>query len=497
MAGGQTQKCPVCEGDLSPGSDVCPRCGTDVSTFNLKDGAGGSGGATAGSLDDILASVLDEPVGKPPAKAPEESSLDDLDLDLPDEPPSHPKLELDILEEDILGKEAPKSPKAPRSSEDLTFECPGCGAQVEENATRCPSCGALFAEGESFTCPVCNASVSLDAASCPECGVQFEDDAHPRREPSAVAAGAGAFGREERIPTEGFEPPAPAAPPAPPAGAGAAVRGVMEYYGRRREESPFLVGDVRNLQGALQEQVGAIKNLVNMANRLRLPVDNTQRAIADATKKARSRDLRGAVKLAWDARMVLEQSLALQVAQRLEAMGEELKARRAKEEGFPVAEALVRDGVREVQQGRLNVAFEKLQMAKEDISAGASGQSEAHYALQDAEQFIEDVAELQVDVSEYRSLLAQGREALRVGDWETASQMATGVQRKARDGLQRGIAEEMRRARQVVMELKVRGRDVSGLIPLLKQASASAKERGFSEALRYLQLFKQQVRGPG
>ncbi len=494
MAGGQAAKCPVCQGDLSPGSDVCPRCGSDIPKVDLEDGVGSaSGGPRAGSLDDILASVLDEPTGKPPAKPPEESSLDDLDLDLPDEPPTHPKLELDFLEEDILGKEEKEEME---EKQEVTFECPGCGARVDESATRCPSCGALFAEGGSFTCPVCETVVPLDSATCPECGVRFEDEGSAPTRPSPLASPQ-AYPGDEHLPTEGFAPSVPAEP-APPSGqTGAVVQAVMDHYAHRREESPFVVGDVRNLQASLQEQVGTIKSLVTMANRLHLPTDNTQRAIAAATKKARARDLQAAVKLAWDARMTLEQSLALQVAQRLEAMQEDLRARRTKGEGFPVAEALIRDGIQEVQGGRLSNGFEKLQMAKEDLSAGASGQSEAHYALQNAEQFVEEVAELGADVSECRSLLSEGRDALRRGDWEMTTQLASNAEKRARDGLQRGIAEEMRRARQVVMELKVRGQDVSQLIAILKQASASAKEKGYADALRYLQIFKQQVRSLG
>lgn len=438
-----------------------------------------------GSLDDILASVLDEPVSKPPAKPPTESSLDDLDLDLPDEPPAHPKLELDFLEEDILGtKEKPAE-----EPHGVTFECPGCGSRVDEHATRCPSCGALFAEGETFSCPVCGTTVPLDSAVCPECGVRFEDEKPAISQPAPEVTPPRSFVTAARRPTSAVAPP--------PGQTGAVVQTVMDHYAQRRGDNPFIGGDTRSLAVSLQEQVGTIKSLVTMANRLRVPVDNTQRAIAAATQKARARDLVSAVRLAWEARMTLEQSLALQVAQRLEALQEDLNARRAKGEGFPVAEALIRDGILEVQGGRLGNGFEKLQMAKEDLSAGTSGQSEAHYALQNAEQFVKDVGELGADVNEYRALLTQSREALRRGDWEMATQRATDAEQRARDGLQRGIAEEMRRARQVVMELKVRGQEVSQLIAILKQASASAKEKGYEDALRYLQMFKQQVRSIG
>ncbi len=476
MVSGHAKKCPACKGDLDTDSDVCPRCGTD--TFLLQsenEEKGAEAISRSKSLDDILASIMDEPSVRSPGKKKKrkELSLDDLDLDLPSEPPKHPKLELDILEEEVLDKGEQKS---------VTFECQGCGAEVYESASQCPSCGAFFTEGESFTCPVCGSSVPVDSSQCPACGVHFEDD-----ESSSEGA----------IRSRAAEPSHSAIRSMVEGGgadeAGPVVRGVMDRYSSQRDENPLLVGDVSNLQTSLQEQVESIKSLVSLANRLHVPVDNTQKAIAAATKKARARDLSSAVKLAWSARLSLEQSLALQTAQRLEILGRDLQSRRARGNAFPVAEALVNDAMKEVVEGQVDASFEKLQLAKQDISSRSSGQSEAHSAIQAAEQFINELAELRVAVDGFREILTQGKEALEMGDWETASQLALSAQHRATESLRKGINDEMKRGRQIVMELKMKGRDVSEPIDILKQASAWAKEEGYAEAMRSLKLFRKQV----
>ncbi len=485
MVRGQTRKCPICEGDLGPDSEVCPRCGANASL--LQTGDGGEDESTPmspGSLDDILASVLDEPTVKQSTKTTKELSLEDLDLEPPDEPPTRPKLELDILKEDILGKEEPKS---------ITFECPECGTEVNEAASLCPSCGALFAEGGSFECPVCGSNVSVEASRCPRCGVRFEEETSATAETTMLERAREVYTGEEELPTADLEPVHQTGRVGDEAGP--LVARVMARYSERKESSPLLAGDISNLHASLRDQVEAIRSLVSVANRLHVPVENTKNVIADATKKARAQDLSGAVKLAWSARLSLEQSLALQIAQGLEMLERDLHSRREEGRTFPVAEALVRDAMKEVQDGKVEDSFEKLQMARDDVSSKASGQSEAHYAIQAAEQFIAEIAEMNVDVSGFREVLAQGKAALRAGDWETASQLAASVQERANKGLQQGIADEMQRARQTVMELKVRGQDISGPINLLKQASACTKEEQYAEAMNYLRLFKKQVEG--
>ncbi len=224
-----------------------------------------------------------------------------------------------------------------------------------------------------------------------------------------------------------------------------------------------------------------------------MPVENTQRAIAEAVRRARKRDLVNAVQLAWSARITMEQSVALQLAQRLEILREDLGAQKKKRRTYPVSEALLEEAIGQLAEGRVREAFDKLQLAKEDMASKSSGQSEARYALRAAEELINDVGQLGVGIADVKEILTQGKAALRKGNWENATQLAAAAQQRATQSIQHGIAEEMKRARQTVMELKMQGRDVGSLIDLLKQASASVKEGGFAEALEYLQMFKKRV----
>lgn len=485
MASEQGKRCPICETELAKNQTVCPKCGTDASLFDSDETTEDIEAIRESkSLDDLMASVLggDEKKAARKAKA---DTLDDLDLDLPDEPLDQPKLELEVLEKDVLGKDE-------EGEETVTFECPGCGAEVEESTTRCPSCGALFAEEGVFDCPVCGSSVSVEAAQCARCGVRFVDQTSAsadrgrgslRLREADISHGGGGSGGASRLRTTSLKR----------GGSGSLVKAIMARYDDQRRREEATITDPRHLQTTLHREVSSLKGLVTLAKRLRVPVDNTQRVIAEAVKKARSRDLVNAVKLAWGARISMEQSLALQVAQRLEIQQEDLKVHGEKKRTYPVAEALVEEAIGQLAEGRISEAYDKLQLSKEDMASKSSGQSEARYALRAAEELIDDVAQLGVGLAGVKEVLAQGKAVLRKGNWENATQLAAIAQQKAREAVREGIAEEMKRARQRIMELKMQGRDVGELIDMLKQASASVKEGGYAEALEYLQMFKKRA----
>ncbi len=518
MADGDSSKCGLCGAELETGSDVCPNCGADLSLLDLEDGEGFDAIRQSASLDDLLASVLDDPELAPKKKE-EGTSLDDLDLDLeiPDEPVAKPKLVLEGLEESSgpadsdperpVATEAPTEVIAPPGKkasdrveplaevspatelaadvpgedEGLTYECPECGARVAENAPMCFSCGALFSE-ESLICPECGADVPAGSQQCPQCGVLFiqEGEAVP-------AEGSYIFPEQESsaISTSevGLSPPP----------SGKLVRSILDRY-ETLERQPFAPNrDPTELQRSLQEYVIYLRSLIILAKAVRVPTDSVQLKVADATKKARARDLDGAVRMAHSAKLALEQSLSLQIAKRLEMIQADLANHRARGSTYAVAESLVQRAMGDLEAGRVQSAYELLERTKEDMTASSGSQTDARQALQTARETVDEVTPLGLADDQLRTSLAQGEKALQQGNWEAAAQMASFVQERAAATLQDGLSGEMKRIREKVMTLKIQGRDVSRPVALLKQAGTSIMEKSYEDAMRYLNLIKEDI----
>ncbi|MFQ6013264.1 MAG: zinc ribbon domain-containing protein [Thermoplasmata archaeon] len=498
MADGDSNKCGLCGAELGSSSDVCPNCGADLSLLDLEEGEGLDAIKQSTSLDDLLATVLDNPEMATSKKKEGGKSFDDLDLDLeiPDEPVEKPRLDLDVLEEEpappaeAVGEAPPQAevppedealPEVPTVPEEevVTYECPECGARVAENASLCVSCGALFSE-ETLACPECNAEVPTGSPRCPQCGVQFlpETEAGPSFAAETVAPWPTAGSGTRLAPT----------------GSGHLVKSILDRY-ETLEQQPLLPSrDATALQRSLKEYVTYLRSLLILAKAVRVPTDSIQIKVADATRRARAGDLEGAVRMAHSAKLALEQSLALQVAKRLEMLQAELEENRTRGTPFPVAESLVKRAVVSLESGRVQSAYEGLERAREDVAASSGGQTDARYAIQTAKEMVDEVTPLGLRTGELETSLAQGEAALRHGNWERAAQTASSVQERVTETLQAGLLGEMKRIREKVMQLKIQGKDISRPIALLKQAGASIKEKSYEDAMRYLDLIKQDIR---
>lgn len=106
--------CPECGEDIEGDEDECPHCGLDLTEWSEGEKR----------VEKLL------------------SKVDDQTYQV--------KEDSDSLIEDIK-KFAPKKEVRTEQSgsdeiddEELTWECPLCGTEVNENANRCPGCGAIF-----------------------------------------------------------------------------------------------------------------------------------------------------------------------------------------------------------------------------------------------------------------------------------------------------------------------------------------------------------------
>lgn len=198
-------ECPDCGKKLAPGTEVCPRCGFDLSTPNL--------------FDDEDESFTPEPESAAPPE-PEQS--------VPEPPPEpeSPPVRNDICPRcgkrkppflstcphcgyfpgDPSEPEKPEHPEAPAPAADVPEttpaprqenRCEKCGRRIPGGLATCPYCGfhpddarqpqpeenrppeRLFddePEQETIFCPRCDREVKKGTQVCPHCGYPFPDE---------------------------------------------------------------------------------------------------------------------------------------------------------------------------------------------------------------------------------------------------------------------------------------------------------------------------------
>ena len=366
------------------------------------------------------------------------------------------------------------------------FVCPVCEGPVDAASTSCPSCGAQFEEGESaeFECPVCKASVLADASRCPNCGVQFaEEEAAPAAEAPAAPAAA---------PTPAATPASLPVPPPPKIGVGIPERLASIQKTRREAPIPTPSTDRKLMYRELPKYVNDVRGLLVSAKRLGLEIEQEKKVINDAIVAGKQRDVERALRSIAEAKHALDVTLTADLSHRIETFLSEA-ARAGPTRDTSSLESALREAVNHLEARNYDGAADQVETAMKGFLLQASDYVEAKDALDQDDRLLSDAKLLGLDVREVERFIRAGREAMSRRDQATALKAAQEARERLTKALPSFIEDEMKKARNVLLDLKVRGGDLSKPIGILKAASIHAKKEDWGAAVRYLREFRREV----
>jgi len=376
-------------------------------------------------------------------------------------------------------------PAVPPTEASNQFVCPMCDAPVDAVASACPNCGARFEEGEAaeFECPVCRATVAPDANRCPACGVLFaeEEPAVPEPPTSALRAVA--------------SPPAPKPPPPKPAslfGSGVAEKLAALRKARREFAVPSLGGDRKLMYRELPKVVNDVRGLLVAAKRMGLEIEKEKHVINDAIAAGKQRDVERALRTIGEARKALEIAITEYLSKRIEASVQEVNRVGPMEESEKV-EKLIQDAVSAIEARTYEASFDRIEEATKGFQTQARDYVEARDSLNSGDRLLADVKALGMDVGDIERLLKDGREAMARKDQTRALRSSTEARERLATALPTFVDQEMKKARNVLLDMKVRGGDLSKPVAILKAASVHAKKEEWSNAVRYLKEFRREI----
>ena len=383
------------------------------------------------------------------------------------------------------------------------FECPVCGARVEADATQCPGCGAQFAEEappDKFECPLCGAEVDANAARCPSCGVEFEEEAQEAEPaPEARAPSAERQAAEEEV--ERALETVTARPPSRPAsgpGPSVSVTGLrqrVEALATKEFPIESLEGiDKRALYRELPRIVNEVKPLLLSAKKIGVSIEDSKLLINDAIAFGKKKEMEKAVRLVSQAKASLQKAFTAELANQIESLMAEVEKAKASGSTVGPIETQIADAVTYLEAEKYSDVSSRIAEAKNEFSARAGGYYRAKEAIQAAQDLIEDSIVIGVDAGEARRVIGRANEALQRRKWEQ-SELEAG---RARDiilkQLPKYLDKEMKKARDMLLEMKVGGGDLTKPIGILKQASIHLKREEYADAVHYVKLFREEVR---
>jgi len=465
---GKTRACPVCDSAIDEGARQCPECNTDLSLFDIdSDGVSDidKTPVPAGkAIDDILASIAKDKEVRP---------------DIFD----HMKtIATNGTQEDDILADTPGEPGA-------EFACPDCGTRVAPNAQLCPSCGAQFAEEtvEQFECPLCNAVVDVDATSCPSCGVQFAQEvasppapARPAR--AAPGATVDELGLEEKPAPTSTKP------------AGSSIKERLRQVAKSRRIPPDEgAADRGALYKELPRLVNDVKPLLLVAKKIGVEIGEQKDLISEAIAYGKKRDVERAVQLIRQAQFLLEETFTSALVERIDSIL--VDAERSRQTGGDVGEALSLcvASIEALEKRDYNASADKIKEAKEEFDARSGGYGKAREEYELSKSLVIDARKLGLDLREANTDLRRAESALQGRNWDQATLLAVQARQSLFKALPGLLNAEMKKARNALLEMKVKGGDLAKPVGILKQASIHMKRQEFADALKFVAMFRDQV----
>ena len=480
----ETKVCPVCDATIDAAAQSCPSCLTDLTLFDLGEGPPPEGSAAHAaddkSIDDILTSIME-------GKTDEPEIFETLKTVAQD----HPSTKDLIVEAKPSPKPTPPevSPESRLPDAKSQFLCPVCETPVQPDETVCPGCGAEFSEGQAteYECPVCKAAVPADSAQCPSCGVRFaseEETSMP--EPDAVDLAPPA------IEPEAAKPPPVVAKPSeiPRLGMGSKVASLRDVVRTERRDIPF--GDRKLIARELPRLVNEVKPLLVSAKRIGIHIDEGKQLINGAVEAGKRKEMEKAVRLISDARRSLDTAFVDFIGGQMESFASEV-------------ESAGRADVVSLVQPQLETAFASLEMRDYDAAWGglqdaritfqshAKEYLEGRKILEATERLLGEARGLGMDARDVDLLVRQSREAGNRRDLPGALRLARQAQQRLLQVVPEFVQTEMKEARDRMLDVKVRGGDLSKPVGILKEASAHVKNEEWSEAIRFLKEFEKEI----
>lgn len=331
-------------------------------------------------------------------------------------------------------------------SNDFEFDCPECGTHILGEVERCPKCGVEFVieEVAELECPSCHAMVPTESTACPLCGRALGEPAAPAGELEAAA----------------------------------------ETEAKDQEKAQ------RELKEEFSGLVSEVGPMITLAKEHAIDTTAPRRLIDKAVAMGKRREIDPAVRTMRECKAMLEGAIADRLEREimyLENLAE--VARRMSSDHQSIEKAVAEIKERQAADD-LASALEGVRAGKRTAEKLTGKYVEAHEMYEALEKIILNSEVFYLDVREPRKLLNESREAGEGGDWTTMGILARKGREEMNKVLPDMLTDELRKAKQSLMELKAKGKDVNSMIKTLKDAGVSMKRKRYEETLERLTEFR-------
>lgn len=391
------------------------------------------------------------------------------------------------------------------------FECPMCKKLIDISVNKCPGCGTEFIEeapatpaqpipkkGPSKPLPEAARQVgSAPQAKPPEKPASFADRMRQMKDtpqeqkpvqtgPAIAAERPMSFADRMKAMREGGTPSQPAKPgtTTKPTSVGAtqfASQLTQTKHGVLTKEEEFK---------ELPRLIGEVRKLLVVAKDCGIDITKSKMLISRAITSSKNKDLASAVKLVKEGKLGLVNDLRTYTMTKHRTLTNTLSLARKGGKDITNIERILENIRKCVGADDYLTALSEMKRA-EDMAEGLSGGT----ALSEVEidviaRIIEDALLMSINVTEAKGLYEQVRKASEAGDMSKVSSLSKEINDSLMKILPRYIANEMRKAKADLRDIKMMNVDISHPVDILKRANDSVRDGDYGTALHSMKEFK-------
>jgi cellobiose-specific phosphotransferase system component IIA len=383
------------------------------------------------------------------------------------------------------------------------FQCPACSTLVNVDATSCPGCGAVFVEPEEEVRPTPPSPPVKKDIEPPVSEIK----APPKPAPTATREEEkkGFFGGLFKKGTKEEEAPAPkpakpavqekqAQPSVRPTTPVAAMPQVTQKPVVREERAPAPV--IHDKGKELARMVAEMKPLLSLAREKDVDIGESKQLIDQAAVAGRERQLERAIELVQRSKNLLMGAIDSQLAKEIAKMNEEIRV--AREFGGDVSRATtyVQEVAHARESGDVEAAYVYADKVKKELLPITGRYNESKKKLANFKQLVVDAESFLVDTKEARGLLVDAAKAMDAKDFDRLDSLIKSAQEKLYMAIPARMNDEMRKAKDDLLDAKMKNINITPMITILKSATNLMKAGDYAQALREMREFKEMIKSP-
>jgi cellobiose-specific phosphotransferase system component IIA len=240
--------------------------------------------------------------------------------------------------------------------------------------------------------------------------------------------------------------------------------------------------------------VAEMKPLLTLANEKDIDVSDSKRLIDEAAAAGRERQLDRALDLVKQARVTLMHKMDGHISGVLGQLKEELKV--AKELGGDMSRAstYMSELDKAKASGDVEAAFVYVDKVSKELVPVTGRYAEAKKSLANLKSLVMDCELLILDTKEARTALSEASKAFEAKDFDRVEMLVKQASERLYRVIPDRMNDEMRKAKDLLLEAKMKNANITPLITILKSVTTLMKAGEFQQALREMREFKEQIK---